>query len=248
MTRDSKVVGREHRVGSLAQLQQLLDKYCNGENFLFRGHRESKDLLPRIAEVQLKSGDDIVSVEGRMLADFKRYASPYLEVTPENDWDWLALAQHHGMPTRLLDWTSNPLAALWFATSRPAVNGEDASVWILEHDGGDVVSPDTTTSPWNIDTLGTRVFRPSHVTRRIIAQNGWFTIHKFLAKGRFVALNHNSRYSSRLRRARIPATAFRNIRWDLDRYGLNSAAMFPDLEGIARHVEWSHTLLSDESE
>jgi type I restriction enzyme M protein len=58
-----------------------------------------------------------------MLEKFKREAIPYLTIKPNDDWDWLALAQHHGLPTRLLDWTQNPLVAVGIAsTSCPAIS------------------------------------------------------------------------------------------------------------------------------
>lgn len=84
-----------------------------------------RDTIPLIGpRGQRLEGDEIIRAEGgidtgpspeRMLDDFKRRALPFLNLVPRNDFEWLFLMQHHGVPTRLLDWTTNALVALYFA-------------------------------------------------------------------------------------------------------------------------------------
>lgn len=75
---------------------------------------------------------DFERSERQMLDEFKHSALSRSDVHPEDYWDWLVLAQHHGLPTRLLDWSENPLQALFFAVSGVSSADVDAKLFVLK--------------------------------------------------------------------------------------------------------------------
>src|SRR4051794_14108420 len=82
-----------------------------GDARWFRGHADSTwKLLPSLARLPNK-----IEAELALIKRFKQNAYSIGDVPPESeDWRWLFLMQHHGAPTRLLDWSENPLVALYF--------------------------------------------------------------------------------------------------------------------------------------
>jgi hypothetical protein len=108
------------------------------------------------------------------LDQFKSRAYPFLSVIPQTELDWLVLAQHHGCPTRLLDWTGNPLVGLFFASEKD--EGADGVLWSI------------TGFEWFVHNTPNEVlssfqkafvYAPKHITARIAAQAAGFTVHAF---------------------------------------------------------------------
>ncbi len=210
------------------------------DRVLFRGQSRDYPLLPKIARIVPRAGS-ARSVEANIFRDFREQSVLYLGHSPAALSDWLAVAQHHGLPTRLLDWTANPLAALWFAVAKPATNDQQGVVWMFVPEENDVV----TSSHNPFAGRRTKVFRPSHVTERIRVQAGYFTVHKRI-NGRFIPLEKNRAYKSRLTKLVIPGASFADLRFALDQFGINEATLFPDLGGVCHNIEWQNTFLLDE--
>ena len=83
--------------------------------------------------------EHIHTVEPGMIRAFRKYAVPEFSssghgmmMRDATVWEWLTVAQHHGLPTRLLDWTHNPMIAAHFVTDRPEDLGTDGAIWCVE--------------------------------------------------------------------------------------------------------------------
>jgi hypothetical protein len=216
---------------------------------LYRGQRVSSwKLLPKLARVSFRDqfAPSLRAAEERLLEDFDRLARPHVPAAQRwSKWDQLALAQHHGLPTRLLDWTTNPLAALWFAVRQPAEPSADGVVWAFVTEGADYASEDE--DPLSVRS--TRVFRPAHGNARLIAQSGHFTVHRLDTKQqKFFALESMKNYKNRLLKFVVPRQYFPTIRDDLFRLNITQATMFPDLAGICDFLAWHASPLVDEVE
>jgi len=246
---DSSTTHR-NRSELISSLSQFLDRVENEKtsevnkgnkaDFVFRGQRRDEPLIPRIARLHLK-GTDLGKSEKLMLEDFERQLPFFAEKEPRDKWDLLAMAQHHKLPTRLLDWTYSALAALWFCVEKGPARKENGDalngvVWVFKTRVEDFITPEEGSSGTPFNQKRTRIFRPRFVSRRIMAQAGLFTCHHLKSSGEFVPLERNKNYKKRLTKIEIAAPAFSRIREQLDGAGVSILSLFPDLEGLAQHL------------
>lgn len=206
------------------------------ETILFRGQNVKRNLLPSIARKDPTI--NTTSIEKRTLQELSRLGTRFLkeEAHIHSEWDLLVKAQHFGLHTRLLDWTSNPLCALWFACSNN--EKKNGYVYILNPSG---FLSDGTSGPFK--TGKTRVFKPNLNNERIIAQHGWFTAHIFSNKAKqFVKLERNTDIKTKIFEIIIPYNNKEDILLSLDKFGINQRTLFPDIEGLCKYLNWQKSL------
>lgn len=133
----------------------------------YRGESNNNYLLrPKVGRQNYNLSDEI-----NMLEHFKRRSNMFVKA--KNDFEWLALAQHHGLPTRLLDWTSNPLVACFFATNTNLNN--TARIYCLDNCENEYLNYENENSPFDVNRI--KILHSPIVTNRIEIQKGLFSIH-----------------------------------------------------------------------
>lgn len=185
-------------------------------------------LIPRLgradtAELARSFGNDLFELEKTVVGQFKAGSIPYLDSTPSNEWEWLCVMQHHGSPTRLLDWTLSPLAAAFFALRHVGSQRQPnttAVVYGLKAPN-DLLSIGSGINPWQHDRV--EFFPAPHISRRVTAQQSYFSFHP------------NPRLpfnTDDLIQIAIPVPAQARIAYLVSRLGFRETTMFPGLDSI----------------
>jgi hypothetical protein len=221
--------------------------------FAFRGMSCAEHTLSS-SLVRLAGGADTRVLENALLRNFRKYAHDEGEYT-DSIWDWLALGQHRGLPTRLLDWTYSPLVALHFATETPDEYDSDAVVWcvnfveankrlprrlkrIMDREASQTVTVEMLRAFKGLkafDALARSPFlvflEPPAIDRRILNQ---FALFALMSSPTAEMDDWLARHPALCRRVVIPRKLKWEIRDKLDQANVNERVLFPGLDGLTR--------------
>lgn len=196
--------------------------------WVLRGQPQQWPLRPSVGRSKTFSA----ARELQAFNEFKRVAAPLIDRSQmTSDWDWLFLAQHHGLPTRLLDWTANPLIAVYFACQPSPSGKRDGEIIAVETDNvGRLSDDDQRRSPFAI--AQTKFLAPTVVAPRIASQRGLFSVHAVPDKA-WILRNKTERIS-------IQAGDKLDFLEYLYGLGIDAAMVMSDLDGVARNLAWRY--------
>jgi len=221
-------------------------------NWAFRGvGNAAYDLTTSLARL----GPDAGRLEGHLLRNFRKYA-PRDGAMGDSVWNWLALAQHHGLPTRLLDWTYSPFVAMHFATQDLECYDRDGVIWcmdyvrangllpaelraLLEEEGANAFTGEmldlSACSLAELDALASEAFvlflEPPSLDQRIVNQYALFSLMSSPSAHLHAWLAERPKL---FRRIVIPAELKWEVRDKLDQANITERVLFPGLDGLSR--------------
>ena len=222
--------------------------------FAFRGMASAdRDLSSGL--IRLAAGrPDVGRLEAALLRNFRKYAWTQATLT-ESTWHWLALAQHRGLPTRLLDWTYSPLVALHFVTLDPATYDRDGVVWCINFVAANQLLPrrlrraleEEQSDTFTVEMLdrvgGLREFdalsrtpfvvfvEPPSLDARILIQ---FALFSLMSSPTAQIEDWLRSHPELIRRVRVPARLKWEVRDKLDQANINERTLLPGLDGLSQ--------------
>jgi hypothetical protein len=211
----------------LADFVQWTQSYPS-PRWVFRGQSQRWPLLSTIGRMKPYQPE----LEAQILNVFRRAAVQFVpREAIQNPWDLLALAQHHGLPTRLIDWTTNALVAAYFASQRSPNGKRDGEIIAVEATRIGFLDVELAGShPLDIQKAGF-VFT-SAVATRIVAQKGLFGVHPEPTRP--------WRLRNQTRRFIIPAEMKSDFQRALFSMGMDAAFVMADLDGLSKTLKWRY--------
>ncbi len=250
------------RVESWSELQdRLFDDSWSPDLGRFRSRyafRGLSDASYRLETTLIRLQGPFVALEQHLLRNFRKYAHR-TGVEGNSVWHWLSVAQHYGLPTRLMDWTYSPFAAMHFATANIERFDIDGVIWAvnyveahrllperlrhqLEEEGANVFTvemlSEAVTSLKDFSRMGKRpfvvFFEPPSMDDRIVNQFGLFSVFSDPAAVLDDALEEQAHL---WRKIVIPAHLKWEIRDKLDQANVTERVLFPGLDGLSRWLK-----------
>ena len=215
-------------INNLESFLELIYDYP--ETFFYRGQASIDfKLIPSIGRIAKEGREEaLLNFERKIFEEFKRKYAMFTDVRPKNDMEFLFLAQHYGLPTRLLDWTYNPLIALYFACcSHPENNGAvfqsfPFSNKVFNPDKHDVFTFEDYT-----------ILLPNITDVRYKNQNGLFILYPKPWSDDFDQIS--VKYI-------IPAKAKSNIINKLIKIGFSQSFIMPSLDSLCKDIDHIYRL------
>lgn len=220
--------------------------------FVFRG-------VPRVShtlDTSLQTGG-FVAHERHLLTSFRKYAVESA-VHGDSIWNWLSLAKHHGLPTRLLDWSYSPYVAMHFATANFNQFDDDGAIWcvdyqrtnellppplqkILKNEDANIFTTELLNSVASnlpdFDALGADFvvfFEPPSLDERIVNQ---FALFSLPSSAKLSLEELLKRRESMYRRIIVPAELKWEVRDKLDQANITERVLFPGLDGLSQWLK-----------
>jgi hypothetical protein len=255
----------QHRLKSLTEYVEIAQTLLSAAKgpLWFRGITNSAHtLIPSLyRHPKIRAPSDLTKLEHELMTRFRQRSIPYRTRDLSDDWEALFFMQHYGVPTRLLDWTENPLTALHFALMHADARNLGASrtltesvVWVLNpvewnraalsdvsFGGGALSTTDENIKSYAPGATTAKVYPVAlygaHNSPRIVAQQGVFTIFG-TGQGPMETLVVSGPFpKSSLIKIVIASSHVRGIRKALLSQGVTEAVVFPDLQGLASETK-----------
>lgn len=231
-------------------IDHVAEKVSAAGVLFFRGQeKQDWDLVPALGRVSHAAEDELRRHEAELYYDFKIHAGNLL-ANEDDSWRVAFLMQHHGLPTRLLDWSASFAIALHFAMRHAGEH--DAVVWVLDAaklnramgGTGQLVMHSDLPADYHRYFISREVefphaalgLAPSRSSPRLQQQRGFFTLHRDLECGL------EKLCPAALTKVPIARELFDDARAFLRLSGVNEFSLFPDLDGLARHLRTTHGL------
>lgn len=241
----------EIKVTNINEFHQAIKRVkLNFNTSWFRGLTDiDYELVPSIYRNPYSSDKEL-----NFLGKFKSHSIPFLDHIPQNDWEWLFLMQHYGVPTRLMDWSESPLVALTFALKNVKdgiENKKDSIIYCLNPiELNQKVSGHNFRDSDPIPFIGEDLLHMYGVgqnkknnlpiaiigplnNHRIIAQKGTFTLFPHSIESGFTTHNSTKDFLSKII---LNKECLSDLKEDLYNLGITYESLFPGLDSISKDI------------